>query len=151
MSRRTAGWGPAWAWVLLALWVCVIWGHSMVPAQGSDAESLAVVGVVRRLFELLGVTDVHVMNHVVRKAGHFCEYLVLGLLAVNALRPRWEGCRERLVPTLVLGTVVPIVDETIQVFVPGRAGMPADVLLDMSGFAIALAAIIATRGVSPSG
>ena len=151
MSRRTAGWGPAWAWVLLALWVCVIWGHSMVPAQGSDAESLAVVGVVRRLFELLGVTDVHVMNHVVRKAGHFCEYLVLGLLAVNALRPRWEGGKERLVPTLVLGAIVPIVDETIQVFVPGRAGMTADVLLDMSGFAVALATIIATRGVSPSG
>lgn len=151
MSRRTADWGPAWAWVLLALWVCVIWGHSMVPAQGSDAESLAVVGFVSRLFEAFGVTDVHVMNHVVRKAGHFCEYLVLGLLAVNALRPRLRAPRERVTPLLLVGVLVPTIDETIQLFVPGRASMLADVLLDMSGFAVALAVIIATRGVSPSG
>ena len=148
MSRRTDGWGPAWAWVLLVLWVCVIWGHSMVPAQGSDAESLAVVGIVRRFFELFGVTDVHVMNHVVRKAGHFCEYLVLGLLAINALRPRLRAPRERVTPLLLVGVLVPTIDETIQLFVPGRAGMLADVLLDMSGFACAVLLAGFVRSIS---
>ncbi|MBE6480742.1 MAG: VanZ family protein [Olsenella sp.] len=145
MERRQGG--PAWAWVLLALWVCVIWGHSLVPGAGSDAESLSVVGVTRMLFETFGVTDEHVMNVIVRKTGHFCEFAILGLLTLNALRPRLARPFGRLVPLSAIWVLVPLVDETIQLFVPGRAGMVADVLLDMCGFACAvLVARIACQG-----
>lgn len=140
-DRDAKGMGPTWAWVALALWVGVIWGHSLVPAQGSDAESLAVVEVVRLPFEAFGVTDVGVMNHLVRKGGHFCEYLMLGLLATRALRPSFSRPLRRVVPTLGIGAAVPIIDETIQLFVPGRAGMVTDVALDMCGFACALALV----------
>ena len=145
MERRQGG--PTWAWVLLALWVCVIWGHSLVPGAGSDAESLSVVGVTRMLFETFGVTDEHVMNVIVRKTGHFCEFAILGLLALNALRPRLARPFWRLVPLSAIWVLVPLVDETIQLFVPGRAGMVADVLLDMCGFACAVLAVrIACQG-----
>ncbi len=91
---------------------------------------------VRWLFEALGVTDADTMTFIVRKTAHFLEYLVLGVLASLAFGPWRTHGRERVrraVAAAVVYACVPVADETIQLFVPGRAGMVADMLLDMSG------------------
>ena len=43
--------------------------------------------------------------------------------------------RRALLAGLVLTTLVPCLDETIQLFVPGRSGSPRDVAIDLAGAA----------------
>lgn len=141
-SRR----GLLW-YVALAAWICFIWGNSLLAGPESDANSLWFVSVLSPAFGVFGITDVAVMNHIVRKTAHFLEYLVLGLLASAAFRPRWrikasvlgEGSRHRgVVPAVAIACLVPVVDECIQLGVPGRSGQASDVLLDMCGAATGL-------------
>ena len=146
---------PAARLLVLVAWVCFVWGHSLVPGVASDAESLSVVSRVSPLLGALGIWGTQAMNHVVRKLGHFSEYLVLGIVAPWALRP---AEKDRVVggsspkdgaahagtwAALAVCVLVPCVDETIQLFVPRRSGMLSDVCLDMVGCACGLLATCA--------
>lgn len=128
LSRRTLAWGAA-----LLLWVGFVWGHSLVGGAASSAESGRVVALLRPLFEATGVTDLDLMTFVVRKCAHFSEYAVLGGIARTfwtrvscELGSRASSSRHRaLLAGLVLTALVPCLDETIQLFVPGRAALRA--------------------------
>lgn len=122
------------AWVVaLVFWMGFIWSHSLVPGPSSASESLFVVRYLKGVFEQFGITDVSMMDHIVRKSAHFSEFLVLGLLDMCATLPaRERGRAGRVVCGLVV-ICVPIVDETIQLFVANRSGQVSDVLLDMCG------------------
>lgn len=138
LSRRTLAWGAA-----LLLWVGFVWGHSLVGGAASSAESGRVVALLRPLFEATGVTDLDLMTFVVRKCAHFSEYAVLGGIArtfwtrvSRELGSRASSSRHRvLLAGLVLTALVPCLDETIQLFVPGRSGSPRDVAIDLAGVA----------------
>ena len=100
---------------LTVIIICLIWGNSLVPASGSNGLSLSVLDAVRDALASLGLPVGWVTNFVVRKTAHFCEYLALVLV------------------------LVPSIDETIQLFVPGRSGQVTDVLLDCCGAATGVA------------
>lgn len=121
-----------WAAAALIM-VFVIWGNSLVPGTGSGSLSLSVMEAVRAFLASLGLPFTWVTNFVVRKCAHFTEYMVLGILATHAFDI--EGHRKplALIVTAVFLVLVPSIDETIQLFVPGRAGMVRDVLIDCSG------------------
>lgn len=159
MTRRTSQRSfPLWPWVLLVLWLCVIWGHSLMSGEDSGNESQIVVELVRRVAYklyasgnplvlkvtsrfpgILGILENdEAISFYVRKAAHFTEYFVLGVLAFNAVRLTFA---HPLISLAVIGTLwmgVPNIDETIQRFTPGRAGMFTDTLIDMAGFGLAL-------------
>lgn len=139
-ARATTGWVVA-----LVLWVCVIWGNSLIPGPASDANSYAVVGVLRDLFGLFGITDPEFMNHIVRKGAHFCEYAISGFLACRALGVQREQGARSVARAIALGVGIAAVDECIQLFVPNRAGMVEDVLLDTCGvcFGVLMAHLVA--------
>ena len=111
---------------LTALWLLVIWGHSLLPADMSRAES-------GRLFALLQSWLPWLTHHLLRKIAHFTEYAVLGALLCLA-----RGGRERLGAAFpaAFGVLAAMVDETIQLFVPGRSGEITDVWLDLAGFLV---------------
>jgi VanZ family protein len=134
-------------WVALAAWVCFIWGNSLLAGPESDAHSLWFAHLLSPAFDLAGITDISMVDHIVRKTAHFCEYLVLGLLAISAFRPSPHGAaradgrdvpRRGFVRPVALAAIVPVIDECIQLGVPGRSGQPTDVLLDMCGAATGL-------------
>ena len=70
----------------------------------------------------------------IRKAAHFSEYFAIGGLLMSCaygfdrLRPQRFGVR-----VLFAGMLTALIDETIQLFSEGRAGMIADVWIDMGG------------------
>jgi VanZ family protein len=111
----------------------------MVPANLSAQESGWMLEVLRRVFALLHLPE-SLTDHVVRKAAHFTEYLILGMLGSAALRP-WADAARRL-GTALLGVMVPLVDETIQLFVSGRSGQISDVWLDVAGFSCGFLAVL---------
>ena len=77
----------------------------------------------------------------VKKGGHFAAYALLALLA------RWAGLRPWA--ALALAVVYAVGDEVHQLFIPGRNGQIADVLIDAAGAATALALLPWVRAQFP--
>lgn len=126
------------AFLAVFLWVLFIWGHSLVQGGASQAESGVFVTLARPFLEAIGVRDPATQSFIVRKCGHFSEYLVLGLLVHHAARPDWSHMTTRLAAMLLFIVCVPSLDETIQIFVPGRSSAVRDVFIDLAGAATGL-------------
>ena len=94
-----------------------IWANSLVPGAGSDAASRQVASSLQDMLAALGAGGAWMSNLLVRKMGHLLEYTLLGAVAS--------------------------IDETIQLFVPGRSGRIADVLLDWCGCTLGAAISLA--------
>lgn len=145
---RGARGGSLVSWLVLVLWVCVIWGHSLLSGPISSTESGFFMDLMRRALVFLHldrlsivsrlIDDPQLFHHVVRKGAHFSEYFVLGLLTFNALRRSFTSLLLCGLALVAIGAGVPGIDEFIQRFTPERAGQLRDVLLDMSGFACAM-------------
>ena len=134
---------PVWArWLLVFAWALFIWSRSLFPGPESTAQSAVVVDILRPAFEALGFTNATLMSFLVRKAGHFLEYAVLGALLGSTTEDGRPGWRQ-----VVPGLIVPSADETLQRFVPGRSGQFSDVALDCAGVALGLLVTTGIRSV----
>ena len=123
--------GRRFWWVLCALWLAVIFLHSLMSAERSAAESGSLLAWLRGLFPAL-------TEHALRKLAHFSEFAVLGLLLAQCLRAR-------ITRPLLAGVLCALADETVQLFVSGRSGEVRDVWIDFSGVAAAVAASFLVR------
>jgi VanZ family protein len=111
---------------ILILWVGVIWANSLMPGSISSTQSGFVVGVFSFIFDRIGITvSDDVLSSLIRSIAHYVEFLFLGLLL--ALR------FSKLTFAYLLGTAVLLIDEIIQIFVPGRAFEVKDLLIDSFG------------------
>ena len=115
-------------WTASLLGVLIfVFGNSLQPASVSGEESAEVFSHLSQLFPFL-------THHLVRKLAHFCEYALLGAhLAFAPLTLPARGYAMH-VTSLLFGALVALVDEGIQRFVPGRAGMLTDALIDYAGY-----------------
>jgi len=115
-------------WILLGLTVAFIWGNSLMPASVSGAISEFVKDLLRGL---LGKMDDDESHGLVRKLAHGLEFAALGAeLWLLRCIYGWSFSTP-----VVSGLCVSLLDETIQLFVPGRNGAIRDVWIDMGGFA----------------
>ena len=111
---------------LLILNLAFIWGNSLMPAATSQAFSDWMMSV-------LGSVPVEQApqagSGVLRKIAHFAEFTTLGFLISWLLallgRKNW--------PALPFGMAAACLDETIQMFVPGRGPGIRDVAIDTCG------------------
>lgn len=119
--------------------LAVIWGHSMMNAAMSMAESDRAETFLTPLLELF-VGKGNVTSHLVRKLGHFVEFFILGALLAGLVRSLGTPARPvRYIFVFLCAMAAAVIDETIQLFSDGRSGEVNDVLLDSAG---ALAGII---------
>ena len=120
---------------LTCLNLALIWGNSLVSGADSGALSGGVLALLGRFVPALLTETGHTL---LRKAAHFSEFALLGLL---------YGGRYRLVRREVplhlmgFGLAVACIDETIQIFTPGRASSLIDVWIDTLGFALGIVVI----------
>lgn len=126
--------------LLLAGWVLVMYLHSMAPAALSTEESSHVLLLITGLFTRLGIDGRWLTEHILRKTAHFCEYSIFGMLLIwnfqnsrSRMRRRRERGLQFLYPLALSVFAVPFLDETIQLFVPGRSAQISDVWLDVAG------------------
>lgn len=136
-ERSVLRWGRMrvsipWA-VAAAVMVVFIWSNSTVPGDDSSSASLGVVAAVQGALQALGLPSGWVTNLLVRKTGHLLEYAALGALVSQASDPDRSPARSWLPLAIVVLAAVPAIDEAIQLFVPGREGRLADVVLDWTG------------------
>ena len=109
-------------WVLTALWLLFVWGHSLMPASVSKEESGHWLAFLQTWLPWL--TD-----YLIRKAAHFTEYAVLGALLFGAADTRFG-----LWFPPCFGLLAALLDETLPLFAAGRSGQVSDVWLDLAGF-----------------
>ena len=112
---------------LVLLNLAFIWGNSLVPGDVSGEISGGIFEMVSDLFVVFGDKG----QLVLRKLAHFSEFTALGFFLTGLLR-NW-GLRERLSPPLLLGLAAACMDETIQIFSPGRGSSLIDVWIDFGG------------------
>lgn len=113
---------------LIVLNLALIWGNSLMNGTDSGNFSGSVLEWLSSFLPFLGTEAGH---HFLRKAAHFSEFCLLGVL-VSARR-----LSENREPKLTLsgfGLTVACIDETIQIYVPGRASSLIDVWIDTAGF-----------------
>lgn len=121
-------------WLFALIWTAVIFSASLQNGADSGHLSGNITKAVLEFLNSLGIRlsfdDAHFL---IRKAAHFSEYAVLGLLVAHAERKAPLLKSDALCIGLWMVTV-PLMDEWIQHFVSGRYGAFADSLLDMCGF-----------------
>lgn len=137
--------------VAVAYWMYVIFSFSSQNAQVSDSVSGGFIETVARWFhpdfgslsETQRVAIIEAWQHFVRKAAHFCEYAVLGLLATNAVRSFGLKGWTKFTVAVAVCVLYAAGDELHQSFVAGRAGRLSDVLLDTAGAVTGVAVFLA--------
>lgn len=138
--------GARLAWTCaLVLWVAFMWGHSLANGDASSLESSHAVAILRPILNALGIVGQHEMTYAVRKTAHFCEYALMGILL-------WQNGRVRRMDAsrgsgwwVALALAIPVCDEFIQSFVPGRSSMVSDVVLDFCGACFGLLVALGLR------
>ena len=117
--------------ILIILWLAVIFGHSLMPGSVSSGESSFVTDMLIKVFPFLSNADD--AGLFVRKAAHFSEFAVLGMLVSARIRDIDITVMKRVALSSFSGLVAAFTDETIQLFVEGRAGSVADMWIDLGG------------------
>lgn len=117
--------------------IIFIFYNSLFDGDDSSDRSLGVLDFINNTLQSVGI-GLTVSHHFVRKAAHFTEFFVLGTLLFFTVRAYITKTDKKILFAPLIGLVVASTDETIQLFVPGRAGMITDVLLDFSGVCTAV-------------
>ncbi|MDR1062209.1 MAG: VanZ family protein [Clostridiales bacterium] len=129
-------------WAAVAIWMAAIFVLSADQAAESEEKSGAVLSLLSGLLSGEGVAmgyDPLDVATVIRKSAHMIEYFVLGLLATTAWAATLKGPIGRAAKGrarrygAALGIAYAVTDEIHQYFVPGRAAMISDVMLDAVG------------------
>ena len=124
---------------LLICCLVFIWGNSLLPGWISGAIS----DFAKKILELLfaqGEPGPENGGFLLRKLAHFTEFTALGMCLCWLFGMLGKG---RLLP-LFCGAAAACVDETIQIFVPGRVSSLRDVCIDSCG--VLLGGILLTFG-----
>jgi len=142
--------------IIIAVTMAVIWGHSVMPPDASSDESGFVMNLMRPVLEVFTGRG-NVTEYLVRKLGHFTEYMILGgelsflFTTVAGERfQRFSGLNRLLlilVPALIWALITAFLDETIQIF-SGRGPMIKDVWIDLAGAAAGIIIILITRSIA---
>lgn len=122
-------------WSFLTIGVIgLIWHNSWLPAIDSKAESIRFAILVYRFLQKWGTQlAIGRVDHIVRKFAHAFEYMILGICLYVCLSIWQKQGKIRFIWLMGLGAMVAAIDETIQIFSPGRGPMWQDVMLDTFG------------------
>ncbi len=134
-----------------------IFSNSLASGAVSSASSSRVTDAVQRVFKVIAPKsfvatavgeDYLVLVGWIRKLAHFAEFALFGALLIWCYYA-YTNNPLGLIPLFLSLGYVPLVDECLQLFSNGRAGMLSDVLIDTlgglagAGFAFAVLGIIA--------
>lgn len=109
--------------ILVIVWICFIFGHSMMPASASGKESSALLAFLQQFLPGLS-------HKLLRKLAHFSIFAIWGGLLYGLFRQYDRFSLFKPAGTALLGAFT---DETIQLFVPGRSSQVSDMWIDLSG------------------
>ncbi|WP_281725738.1 VanZ family protein [Lachnoclostridium phocaeense] len=135
--------------LMVLLWMGIIFWFSAQPADQSERMSLSVGHVAGLLFAD-GYEDwpqerqeafEEEIDHGVRKAAHFTEYAILGLLLTAMYRAYGHEGERLFLLAAGTGSLYAATDEFHQLFVQGRSCQITDWMIDTCGVITGAAAV----------
>ena len=109
--------------VFTALWVAVIYILSAMSGEVSSAQSKSVWEVLHTIWEDLSHENL-------RRIAHGVEYFILGALAVSMF---FNTKSFKVAKPMLFSVLVAMGDETLQLYVDGRASEVMDIWMDFGG------------------
>lgn len=123
-----------WCFATLSLlWLGFIIFQSVQTSDDSNEISGGVLELLMRVFPFLTM-------HIVRKLAHFTEFSLLGIFSCGAVL---QLKKPQPAISALFGLMCALLDETIQLYIPGRSGQVSDVWLDFSGVVAGLVFVCA--------
>ncbi|WP_143322611.1 VanZ family protein [Clostridium sp. HBUAS56010] len=119
--------------IVVVLYILFIYSNSMKVSAVSSEDSGRVLQIIQEIFQKFQLNAGWLTEHIIRKTGHFLEYSVLGVLLYGCMRSLELKREIRWSVHIIIGFLVPFIDETIQLFIEGRSGQISDVWLDCGG------------------
>lgn len=109
-----------------------IWLHSLASADESSKESEGVLNFLNNFLCGLGIEPM-LTDFIVRKLAHFLEFTAFGALLSATYISYTNQLAKNIPNMLFILLAVPVTDETLQYFSPGRSPQVRDILIDFSG------------------
>lgn len=95
----------------------------------SSMQSDGIVTGIANIFNYPG--DLDILTIIIRKLAHFTEYLVLGILVLNACK--YNNVKDMLKLSILICILYALGDEIHQLFITNRDGNIIDVCIDILG------------------
>jgi VanZ family protein len=111
--------------------------HSQISSTGSGKISTTVVIYINNFLHIFLGENFYITNFALRKAAHFSEYFILGILFHKCFSKPDNWTYSFFYP-VIAGILYAISDEVHQYFVPGRAMSIVDMLIDTAGVLLAV-------------
>ncbi|MGN0452755.1 MAG: VanZ family protein [Ruminococcus sp.] len=118
--------------ILSIFQIAFIFSNSLTPASESSSSSGRVMTFLNGCLETLGLSP-FLTQDIVRTLAHFTEFCLLGFLLAFAFVCFTPKKLSFIYMTLIGITVVPIVDEVLQLFAEGRTFQLSDICVDILG------------------
>ncbi|MEL7597566.1 MAG: VanZ family protein [Clostridiaceae bacterium] len=135
------------SWIAVFLWMILIFNLSSQVAEQSDHLSTGITEIIiRTINKVIPNINFDISNHIVRKNAHFFIYLILGMLAVNALR-RSKVVGDKSIALLIC-FLYAILDELHQFYVPGRGPGVKDIFIDSAGATVGILLYLAISRIN---
>lgn len=114
--------------ILSLLWVMVIFSFSLQDGTQSNFQSGVITTMMQSLLSSINIDlEREVLSFIIRKTAHFANFFILGMFVKQSAYDLKNN------HFLYWVCLVPVVDETIQSFVPGRVMSLTDMLIDLAG------------------
>lgn len=127
--------------IVCILIIVFIFSQSLMAGNTSSKQSLGFVSGINSFLSMLGI-KFQFTNIMARKTAHFLEFFILGVFLTFAANTYTNKPIKKLPTIFFVSLATAVADESIQLFIPGRAGMVQDILLDFSGAAVGTFLII---------
>ena len=126
-------------WALAVGWIAVLFFFSGQNAADSSALSGWFVDFVRKLFPFNRIPADQLI-YVVRKLAHFCIFALEGFLLCLAMTQSFRDRSAGAVLSVIACTALAAANELHQMFSEGRSCEGRDVLIDIGGALLGIAA-----------
>ena len=124
------------------IWTAVIFSFSLQSGEVSGDLSGSVLEALLGFF-MPGVLEspekLELFHLILRKCAHFTEFMILGVLSSIALK--YMKIEYKSVVGLGYCVLIASLDETLQLFVSGRAGRVQDVMIDSAGALVGIVVV----------
>ncbi len=120
--------------------IIFIWYRSSLDGFESSMESREALNFLNMILSTFGISE-NVSEFALRKMAHFLEFSGLGFLLTCDVYLWNERPSDRLYIPFFVGLITGCIDETIQIFSPGRSSKVTDVWVDFAGI---VASVIVT-------
>lgn len=121
-------------WIPFIIINLIIFYFSSRTGAESNSQSDPLVFAISSKLNILSPEIVHIITLLVRKTGHFIEFLILGATCfIGVYYSFKESLKYKEIISFFISYLCAVFDEIHQLFVPGRSGQLIDTLIDGLG------------------